>query len=92
METKFSEHRVEVAARPLRALDVSVARHNKTLAVVPRKHKLNRGNAHPAAKAVVFAVLVWSACLKTQTVGARDLEVHFPLRGRLGESHPKRPV
>ena len=71
-----------VAARPLRALDASVARHQKSLAVVPRTHTLQRANAHPAATAVDFAGMVQSTSPITQNVGARDLEVHFPLPGR----------
>ena len=88
--SSLQEHRVAVAAKPLRAWDASVARRHKTFPVVPGKLTLCRSNAHPAVKAVGPAVLVRSAGPITQNVGARELEVHFPLPGWFGESHPMR--
>ena len=88
----LGEHRVAVAAKSLRAWDASVARRQKTFAVVPRKLTPCRTNAHPAVKAVGLAVLVRSAGPITHDVGARELEVHLPLPGRFGESDPKRLV
>ena len=81
-----------VAARPLRALDSRVARYQSTRAVVSRKLTLYRANAHLAVTAVGLAVLVRRAGLKTERMGPRQLEVHFPLPGRFGESHLMRPV
>ena len=86
----LGEHLVAVAAKPLRAWDTSVARRQKTFTAVPGKLMLCRTNAHPAVKAVGLAVLVRSAGPITQNVGAR--EVHFPLPGWFGESHPIRLV
>ena len=88
----LGEHRVAVAAEPLHAWDKSVARRQETLSVVPGELTLCRTNPHPAVKAVGLAVLVRSAGPITQNVGARELEVHFPLPGRFGESHPMRLV
>ena len=51
-----------------------------------------RTNPHPAVKAVGLAMLVRSAGPITQNVGAGEVEVHFPLPGWFGESHPMRLV
>ena len=88
----LEEHRVAVAAKPLRAWDASSARCQETFPVVSGKLTLYQTNAHPAVKAVGLAVLVRIAGPITQNVGARELEVHFLLPGRFGESHPIRLV
>jgi len=46
------EHRVAVAAEPLRAWGSSVVRCQKTLLVVPGELTVRRTNPHPAVKAV----------------------------------------
>ena len=66
----LNEHRIAVATEPLRAWDTSVARRVKTLPIVPGELTRCRTNLHPAVKAVGLAVLVRSAGLLTQTVGA----------------------
>ena len=86
------EHRIAIAAKPLRAWDTSVAWRQKTLPVVPGELTLCRANPHPAVKAVGSAVLVQSTDPITQNVGAGEVEVHFPLPGWFGESHPMRLV
>ena len=48
----LGEHRVAVAAEPLRAWGSSVVRCQKTLLVVPGELTLRRTNPHPAVKAV----------------------------------------
>ena len=48
----LGEHRVAVAAKPLRAWGSSVVRCQKTLPVVPGELTLRRTNPHPAVKAV----------------------------------------
>ena len=88
----LGEHCVALVAKPLRAWDASVADRQKTFAVAPGKLTLSCANAHPAVKAVGSAVLVRSASPITQNMGARELEVHFPLPGRFGESHSLRLV
>ena len=42
---------------------------------------------HPVVKPVGLAVLLRSAGRITQTVGAGEVEVHFPPQGWFGESH-----
>ena len=48
----LGEHRVTVAAEPLRAWGSSVVRCQKTLLVFPGEITLRRTNLHPAVKAV----------------------------------------
>ena len=78
----LGEHRIAVAAEPLRAWDTSVARRPKTLPVVPGELMLCRTNPHPAVKAVGLAVLVRSTGPITQNVGAGEVEV-LPSKRRL---------
>ena len=88
----LGEHRVAVAAKPLRAWDARVARRQKKFTVVPGKLTLCGTNAHPTVEAVGLAVMVRSFSPITQNVGAREFEVHFPLPGWFGESHSMRLV
>ena len=53
---------------------------------------LCRTNPHPAVKVVGSAVLVRSAGLITQHVGAGEVKIHYPLLGQFGEPHPMRFV
>ena len=59
----LGEHRVAVAAEPLRAWGSSVVRSQKTLPVVPGELTLRRTNPHPAVKAV--------GCAKGSTTKSR---------------------
>ena len=85
-------HRIVVAAELLHPWNTCVARGSQTFSVVPGEVALCRTNPHPAVKVVGLAVLVRSAGPITQTEGAGEVEVHFPLPGWFGESHLMRPV
>ena len=50
----LGEHRVAVAAKPLRVWDAGIARRQQTFAVDPGKLTLYRNNVHPAVKGLVY--------------------------------------
>ena len=58
--------------------------------VVAGKLALCRPDPHLAVEAVVLAVLVRGSGPITQDVAVGEVEVHFPLPGRFGESRPVR--